>query len=78
MFTIMENRKRPRLELINTNNNNSTNDLVQGVASAVQTTTNAAMGTATLATIGGQRYFKWKLKFLINFNIFCFQNLVLF
>lgn len=53
----MENRKRPRLELINTNNNNSTNDLVQGVASAVQTTTNAAMGTATLATIGGQRYF---------------------
>lgn len=61
MFTIMENRKRPRLELINTNNNNSTNDLVQGVASAVQTTTNAAMGTATLATIGGQRYFIWKL-----------------
>lgn len=75
MFTIMENRKRPRLELINTNNNNSTNDLVQGVASAVQTTTNAAMGTATLATIGGQRYFIWNF---IKVFLLIFQNLVLF
>ncbi|XP_065364200.1 myb-like protein I [Calliphora vicina] len=50
MFTIMENRKRPRLELINTNNNNS-NDTLQGVAS-----TTTAMGTATLATIGGQSF----------------------
>lgn len=46
----MENRKRPRLEMINTNNNNS-NENLQGVAS----TTTPALGTATLATIGGQR-----------------------
>lgn len=47
----MENRKRPRLELINTNNNS--NESIQGVAN---TSTASTMGTATLATIGGQRW----------------------
>lgn len=53
MFTIMENRKRPRLELINSNNNNGSNEALQGVAS---TTTPLGTATATLATIGGQRW----------------------
>ncbi|TMW48032.1 hypothetical protein DOY81_006896 [Sarcophaga bullata] len=52
MFTIMENRKRPRLELINSNNNSS-NEALQGVAS---TTTPLGTATATLATIGGQSF----------------------
>ncbi|XP_023304416.2 type-2 histone deacetylase 2 [Lucilia cuprina] len=50
MFAIMENRKRPRLELLNTNNHQA-NETLQGVAS-----TTTQMGTATLATIGGQSF----------------------
>ncbi|KAM7350132.1 uncharacterized protein ACRADG_008795 [Cochliomyia hominivorax] len=53
MFTIMENRKRPRLELINSINSDC-NETLQGVATTATPTT--SLGTATLATIGGQSF----------------------